>query len=175
MQRRLSILPSALRPFTREYHDLPQTLVLTGPRGVGKTTFLLHHATGKRFLYLSMDNPSLANFPLYDLVRAIFLEGYEGVIIDEVHFAANWSLHLKALSDDFPRHSIWASDSFCPDFDAASLLSRIPCPRNRPELSSLRPFLAKCFLAPGSYTRASCGISALQAKRHSSILCTVGI
>jgi len=85
MQRRLSILPSALRPFTREYHDLPQTLVLTGPRGVGKTTFLLHHATGKRFLYLSMDNPSLANFPLYDLVRAIFLEGYEGVIIDEVH------------------------------------------------------------------------------------------
>jgi len=111
MLRRLSILPSALRPFTREYHDLPQTLVLTGPRGVGKTTFLLHHATGKRFLHVSMDNPSLADFPLYDLVRAIFLQGYEGVIVDEVHFAANWSLHLKALSDDFPRHSIWASDS----------------------------------------------------------------
>ena len=49
--------------------------------------------------------------PLYDLVDAIFLEGYEGIFIDEVHYAADWSIHLKALYDAFPGKTIWASDS----------------------------------------------------------------
>ena len=37
--------------------------------------------------------------------------GYEGVIIDEIHYASNWSIHLKALYDDYPGKIIWISDS----------------------------------------------------------------
>jgi predicted AAA+ superfamily ATPase len=44
MKRRISALPSRIRPFTVEYQSLPRALLLTGARGVGKTTFLLHHA-----------------------------------------------------------------------------------------------------------------------------------
>jgi len=62
-------------------------------------------------LYFSADNPTLADEPLYETVKSIFLAGFSGVIIDEVHFARDWSLHLKALFDDFPAHSLWASDS----------------------------------------------------------------
>jgi len=62
-------------------------------------------------LYLSADNPTLADERLYDTVKSIFLAGFAGAIIDEVHFARDWSVHLKALHDDFPQHAIWVSDS----------------------------------------------------------------
>jgi len=111
MRRRLDSIPLRIRPFTYETESLPRAFLLTGPRGVGKTTFLLHHGKAKKMLYFSADNPTLADEPLYETVKSIFLAGFSGVIIDEVHFARDWSLHLKALFDDFPAHSLWASDS----------------------------------------------------------------
>ncbi len=111
MQRRIADLPFRIRPFTTERGSLPRALILTGPRGVGKTTFLLHHARGRRVLYVSADHPELARASLYEAVKTIFLAGYAGVIVDEVHYARDWSLHLKALYDDFPDRSLWISDS----------------------------------------------------------------
>lgn len=111
MQRRLAAMPQRLRPFTTEHEALPKTLLLTGARGCGKSTFLLYHSQGKRLLYLSADNPKIIGQSLYDVVSFIFMQGFEGVIIDEVHYADKWSIHLKALHDDFPGKTIWASDS----------------------------------------------------------------
>ncbi len=111
MQRRMAALPSRLRPFSTEYRNLPRALLLTGARGVGKTIFLLHHAKERRVLYLSADNPMVMSESLYNIGKSAFLAGFGGIIIDEVHYAREWALHLKALYDDFPGHSIWASDS----------------------------------------------------------------
>lgn len=111
MQRRLSALPQRLRPFTTEFGKLPDALLLTGTRGCGKSTFLLHYSQGKRMLYFSADNPKIMGESLYDLVNDIFMFGYEGVIIDEIHYAEKWSVHLKALYDDFPGKLFWVSDS----------------------------------------------------------------
>lgn len=116
MERKLSALPGRIRLWTIEYtskNSMPKNMILTGLRGTGKSTFLLHHSTqsGKKMLYFSADNPRLSAFNLYDVISAIFLQGYEGVIIDEVHFARNWSAQLKSLYDDFPDRYVWASDS----------------------------------------------------------------
>ncbi|MBN1242729.1 MAG: ATP-binding protein [Spirochaetales bacterium] len=111
MQRRVQAMPARLRPFTTERGGLPRAFVLSGARGVGKTTFLLHGASATSVLHVSVDNPLLTNIPLYELGRAAFMAGYRGVAFDEVHFAKDWGAHLKALYDDFPEHSVWASDS----------------------------------------------------------------
>jgi hypothetical protein len=82
-----------------------------GPRGAGKTTWLLKQAQKHHVLYLSADNPVFASVPLYDLLEAVFMHGYEGALVDEVHYAADWSLHLKAAYDAFPNKTLVASDS----------------------------------------------------------------
>lgn len=104
-------MPERIRLYTSEFGQLPATVILTGARGCGKSTFLLHHAKDKNMLYLSLDNPLLSPCPLYRIVESIFLKGYDGVILDEVHYAADWSRHLKAIYDDFPGKKIWVSDS----------------------------------------------------------------
>ena len=111
MRRRVSALPSRIRPFSRSREALPRAFALSGPRGVGKTTFLLHRSLGQKMLYLSADNPLLARDGLFDIGKAIFMAGYAGLIVDEVHFARDWSNHLKALYDDFPEQRLWISDS----------------------------------------------------------------
>ena len=116
MERKLSAMPKRIRLWSTEYaanKPLPKNMILTGLRGCGKSTFMLYHAiqSGKKMLYFSADNPVLASENIYNVVSAIFLQGYEGVIIDEVHFSRNWSASLKSLYDDFPDRIVWASDS----------------------------------------------------------------
>ena len=116
MDRKMANLPQLIRPWTTEYtdeHNIPKNLVLTGLRGVGKSTFLLYHSKSivKRILYFSADNPLVITEPLYSVAETAFMQGYDGVIIDEIHMARNWSLHLKSLYDNFPDRIIWASDS----------------------------------------------------------------
>ena len=116
MERKIESMPARVRLWTTEYTEyklLPRNMILTGLRGVGKSTFLLYHAqhSDKKMLYFSADNPILSTVPLYTLVSSIFLQGYDGVIIDEVHFARDWSKHLKSLYDDYPDRMVWASDS----------------------------------------------------------------
>ena len=116
MERKTSNLPSRIRLWTTEYsskNTLPKNMILTGLRGAGKSTFLLYHARqgGKKMLYFSADTPRMSALSLYDVVSEIFMQGYDGVIIDEIHFSRNWSAHLKSLYDDFPDRYVWASDS----------------------------------------------------------------
>ena len=116
MERKIAALPERVRLWTIEYSSkktLPKNMILTGLRGSGKSTFLLYHAihNGKKMLYFSADNPILANENIYNIASQIFLKGYDGVIIDEVHFSREWSRSLKSLYDDFPDRLVWASDS----------------------------------------------------------------
>lgn len=111
MSRRLANMPDRIRLYTSEYGQLPSALIITGARGCGKSTFLLHHSKGENILYLSLDNPLLSTYTLYEIVEFVFMKGYDGVILDEVHYSADWSRHLKAIYDDFPKKKIWVSDS----------------------------------------------------------------
>ncbi|MEJ2053089.1 MAG: AAA family ATPase, partial [Calditrichaceae bacterium] len=112
IQNRISEnLPQSIRPYCRGIKPESRGILFAGPRGVGKTTYILQSIKDRPYFYLSADNPLVGTVTLYDLVEAIFLQGYEGVVIDEIHFGHNWSAHLKALYDSFPGKILWASDS----------------------------------------------------------------
>ena len=107
----MSAMPTTIRPYTRESEAPGRAALFVGRRGVGKTTYLLYHMRGRRFLYVSADSPRVADTTLYELGAAAFMAGYEGLVVDEVHFARDWAQHLKALYDEYPHHTLWASDS----------------------------------------------------------------
>ncbi len=110
-ERLLAHLPVQRRDWLKQLQIHDRAALLIGPRGTGKTTWLLSQAAAGHLLYLSADHPLLAPVPLHDLLEAIFLRGYEGALVDEVHYAADWSRHLKASYDAFPNKIIRASDS----------------------------------------------------------------
>jgi len=86
--------------------------LLIGPRGVGKTTYLLSQIKDKKnVLYVSLDNTILSSINLFEFGDWIFSIGYEQLIFDEVHTLSDWSQHLKSLYDSNPEKRIIASDS----------------------------------------------------------------
>lgn len=88
-----------------------KSILLYGPRGVGKTTFLVREAKARGAVYLSMDHPALANLSVYNVAEALFQRGVLQICLDEIHYATHWSEDLKALYDAWPDRSIWASGS----------------------------------------------------------------
>ena len=88
-----------------------RSILVYGPRGVGKTSFLVREAKAHRALYLSMDHPALSTLSVYEAVEALFQRGVMQVCLDEIHYAPRWSEDLKALYDAWPDRSIWASGS----------------------------------------------------------------
>jgi len=87
-----------------------RAILLYGPRGVGKTTFLLSVARENDMLYISGDDPLLLQHNFAEIGEEI-LTNYSGIIIDEVHFLKDWSLTVKTLYDSFPNKKLWLSDS----------------------------------------------------------------
>jgi predicted AAA+ superfamily ATPase len=108
-------LPAWERPIVARLEESlsagARAILLTGPRGVGKTTYLLKKARDSDWVYFSADHPHVASQSLFELVESAYMSGARGVVVDEVHYARNWSQHLKAIYDAFPDLSIWASDS----------------------------------------------------------------
>ena len=111
MTRRLAALPQRLRPQSTEATLDARAVLITGPRGVGKTTLMLSRLKGRKLLYVSADSPLIAGRSLYEVAVFAFSRGYKGIAFDELHHARDWGQHLKALYDDYPNHHIWASDS----------------------------------------------------------------
>ncbi len=111
--RLIAAQPEKFRPFfnCRDLTSKQRGLLVMGPRGVGKTTFLLREAGKRKVFYLSADHPLVFQTNLYNLAEAAFGQGYEGLIIDEVHYAKDWSLHVKSIYDSYPKNFIWISDS----------------------------------------------------------------
>ncbi|MCD6449749.1 MAG: ATP-binding protein [Thermotogaceae bacterium] len=112
MKRMISFLPKRLRPYFNELKSrfTDRGILLVGPRGGGKTTFLLTMAKERNFFYISADDPIIFTVPFQKLAQYILIN-YNGLIIDEVHYLKDWSLHVKNFYDSFPDKTIWLSDS----------------------------------------------------------------
>ena len=72
-------------------------LLLTGPRQVGKTTFLQHICEKSR-RYVTLDDPTLRTLAAED--PALFLQRFEPpVLIDEIQYAPQLLPHIKMMAD----------------------------------------------------------------------------
>lgn len=90
---------------------------IVGPRGVGKTTFLLHYAMKngakkRQALYISVDNLYFLEHRLLDLVDRLYKEtDIRLLCIDEIHKYPNWNQELKNIVDTYPKFKIIFSGS----------------------------------------------------------------
>lgn len=111
-KRLIDSLPQRIRPVSLESNiSEKRAVIVYGLRGVGKTVFLLNASKNKNFLYFSADNPLIYNIPIIELIDKIFKSGYDGVVIDEIHFSKDWAAHLKSAYDSYPSKTIWVSGS----------------------------------------------------------------
>jgi predicted AAA+ superfamily ATPase len=79
-------------------------LLVTGQRGVGKTTMILqhlkeHYRDDASALYISVDNPYFKNISLYEFAMEFEKFGGEVLYIDEIHKYHEWSSHIKSIYD----------------------------------------------------------------------------
>lgn len=89
------------------YNDIlwdERSLLITGQRGVGKTTLILQHlkeqyAKSSKALYISVDNPFFKNISLYEFAIEFEKYGGEALYIDEIHKYKEWSTHIKSIYD----------------------------------------------------------------------------
>ena len=93
--------------------------LLTGQRGVGKTTCLIQHLvdrypdylTSARCLYLPVDHFVVAQKPVYEIATDFANGGGELLCLDEVHKSPTWSRDLKSILDTLPSLRVVASGS----------------------------------------------------------------
>ena len=104
-QQRLKKVRLSPKRYLYDKIDFSQKLIaVLGQRGVGKTTLLLQYLkenfhNSNEALYLSLDVPSLASVPLFDLAKEFEQYGGKILALDEVHKYENWAGHIKQIYD----------------------------------------------------------------------------
>lgn len=90
---------------------------IVGARGVGKTTFMLHHALAsgakqRKALYVSADNIFFLEHKLIDVVDYLYKQtDARTLCVDEIHKYPNWKMELKNIADTYPSFHIYFSGS----------------------------------------------------------------
>lgn len=116
-----------LNIYDREYiryfikkHDLSNRFsIITGHRGVGKTTAIIQYIlsrynrdlTTRKAIYIQADHFLIGDRSLYRIAEEFSLMGGELICIDEIHKYPNWSIELKSIYDTFPDLKIIVSGS----------------------------------------------------------------
>lgn len=93
--------------------------MITGPRGVGKTTTLvqtlLDFVAGDRFdpriLYIQADHFLMGSISLYEIAEQFQTMGGKWIVFDEIHKYPSWSKELKSIYDTFENLKVFASGS----------------------------------------------------------------
>ena len=93
--------------------------IITGQRGVGKTTCMIQylHSTypddfeSRKVLYVQADHIIIGNTSLYSITEDFYHLGGELICFDEIHKVSGWSQELKSINDTFSELKIIASGS----------------------------------------------------------------
>ncbi len=106
--------------YKRYFHksiDMNDKMIgIIGPRGAGKTTFLLQYLkelplSFEKKLYFSADHVEVANYSLYEIAEEFAKIGGEILVIDEIHKYQNFEKELKSIYDTFNLKVIFSGSS----------------------------------------------------------------
>lgn len=107
-------------PYKRYMHteiDMNEKMIgILGPRGAGKTTFLLQYLktlerSVSKKLYFSADHVDVADMTLYGIAKAFYARGGEVLVIDEIHKYPDFERELKSIYDTFDLKIIFTGSS----------------------------------------------------------------
>lgn len=116
-QRILNNFETDFRRFYIDDIDWNERLsIITGARGVGKTTIMLQriveaHLTNPGVLYISMDDLVVSQFRLLDIADYHYQLGGTHLFVDEIHKYRNWSQELKNINDRYKKMKVVVSGS----------------------------------------------------------------
>ena len=93
--------------------------IVTGQRGVGKTTVMIQKIMSmvqndifsQNALYVPVDHFMVGGKSLYAIAEAFYNLGGEIICFDEIHKHADWSGELKSIYDSMPNLTLMASGS----------------------------------------------------------------
>ncbi len=97
--------------------DMNEPLIgILGPRGAGKTTFLLQYLKAldlplSKKLYFAADHVDVADMTLYGIAKEFYARGGELLVIDEIHKYADFERELKSIRDTFELKVIFTGSS----------------------------------------------------------------
>ena len=97
--------------------------IITGQRGVGKTTTIAQYMalhSELNSLYVSMDSFLIGELSMYEIAESFEMQGGKLLCFDEIHKYSNWSQELKSIYDEFPNLQIIASGSSALEIDKGS-------------------------------------------------------
>ena len=110
--------------------DFSQKMIaLVGAKGVGKTTLLHQYMAGldlglKQVLYISLDNPILTDYKLLDIAEFFYQRGGKLLLVDEIHYQADFEQDLKTIYDFFDIQVVFSGSSAIA-LDKADLSRRV--------------------------------------------------
>ena len=107
------------RYFLEKYPLASRFSIITGQRGVGKTTVLIqkilsanhNDILSKNALYVPVDHFVVAGRSLYEIAEEFYNLGGQMICFDEIHKYAGWSGELKSIYDILQELTILASGS----------------------------------------------------------------
>ena len=111
-------------PFVLE-KEIKRSVVLMGPRRVGKTVMMFHtidqliqeQVDPQKIFFIGIDNPIYINLSLQDIldlcISALKINDIEDcyVFFDEIQYLKDWERHLKVLVDLYPKTKFIVSGS----------------------------------------------------------------
>ncbi len=111
------------RYFIKEDKIKHRLTIITGQRGVGKTTTIAQYMalhSELNSLYVSMDSFLIGELSMYEIAENFEMQGGKLLCFDEIHKYSNWSQELKSIYDEFPNLQIIALGSSALEIDKGS-------------------------------------------------------
>lgn len=108
------------KPFKRDFLRNPlqsRISIVTGQRGVGKTTALIQHLLNlcnhdpftRKGLYVPADHTLIARYTPYEIAATVYKEGVKLIFFDDIHKYPEWHRDVKHIYHVYPDLKLFIS------------------------------------------------------------------